>query len=73
MEQLQLHARSLCEQLRVALAASGTASHMGTDSFGIAGALTGCLEEQHECGLQVVRQVCLQVTFENWSHSAVAQ
>jgi len=31
--------------------------------FDVAAALQDCLEEQHECSLQVIRKVCLQVSF----------
>lgn len=60
MQELQHHARSLCKQLQDALITNSTASHMATHVFSTTEALTDCLEEQHECGLQVVRQVCLQ-------------
>lgn len=61
---LQQHAQSLCEQLKVALADFAARSHVSMQVFEVSAALQDCLEEQHECGLQVVRQVCLQASTE---------
>ncbi len=61
VQDLQQRAQDLCQQLKEALVPITTQSHMSMQVFDVAAALQDCLEEQHECGLQVVRQVCLQV------------
>ena len=59
---LQQGAQALCDQLKETLLPFSAQSHMSMRLFNVAAALQDNLEEQHECGLQVVRQVCLQVT-----------
>ena len=62
VENLQQQAQALCEQLKESLVLFAAKSQVSMEAFDMAAALQDCLEEQHECGLQVVRQVCLQVS-----------
>ncbi|DBA92378.1 TPA: hypothetical protein ACH3X1_015782 [Trebouxia sp. C0004] len=58
---LQQRAQALCEQLKESLLSLTARSHVSMQVFDVAAALQDCLEEQHECSLQVIRKVCLQV------------
>lgn len=62
VQSLQQQAQGLCEQLKESLVPFAAQSHMSMQAFDVAAALQDCLEEQHECGLQVMRRVCLQVS-----------
>ena len=62
MQSLQQSAQALCEQLKQTLLPFSAQSHISMRLFNVAAALQDNLEEQHKGGLQVVRQVCLQVT-----------